>query len=84
MAHLNRGRSGDEIKSGAAIRGSGEGGARYSLCDPADQFYGERNAQVRDPPGHCWDLSMRIEEVSPEEMERRFKAMTNPELRIMR
>jgi PhnB protein len=49
-----------------------------SLREPADQFYGDRNAQVRDPSGHCWDISMRIEEVSPEEMGKRFKAMVNP------
>ncbi len=49
-----------------------------SLREPEDQFYGDRNAQVRDPSGHCWDLSMRIEEVSPEEMQKRFKAMVNP------
>ena len=49
-----------------------------SLREPADQFYGDRNAQVRDPSGHCWDLSTRIEEVSPEEMQKRFNAMVNP------
>jgi PhnB protein len=46
-----------------------------SLREPEDQFYGERNAQVRDASGHCWDLSMQVEEVSPEEMQRRFDAM---------
>ena len=45
-----------------------------SLREPADQFYGDRNAQVRDPSGHCWDISMRIEEVPPEEMEKRAAA----------
>jgi PhnB protein len=49
-----------------------------SLREPADQFYGERNAQVRDPSGHCWDISTQIEEVSPEEMQKRFNAMVNP------
>jgi len=47
-----------------------------SLREPADQFYGDRNAQIRDPSGHSWDLAMRIEEVSAEEMENRFKKMT--------
>lgn len=46
-----------------------------SLREPADQFYGDRNAQVRDPSGHCWDIATRIEEVSPEEMQKRFNAM---------
>ena len=49
-----------------------------SLRQPEDQFYGDRNAQVRDPSGHCWDLAMRIEDISPEEMEKRFKALVNP------
>jgi PhnB protein len=46
-----------------------------SLREPEDQFYGERNAQVRDASGHCWDISMQVEEVSPEEMQKRFDAM---------
>lgn len=49
-----------------------------SLREPADQFYGDRNAQVRDPSGHCWDISMRIENISPDEMGKRFKALVNP------
>ena len=36
-----------------------------------DQFYGERGGRVRDPFGHQWMLSQVIEDVSPEEMERR-------------
>lgn len=47
-----------------------------SLREPADQFYGDRNAQVRDPSGHCWDLAMRIEEVSAEELDKRFRKLT--------
>ena len=39
--------------------------------EPADQFYGDRNAVVRDPFGHRWMLSKRIEDVAPPEMERR-------------
>ena len=37
----------------------------------ADQFYGERGGRLRDPSGHQWMLSQVIEDVSPEEMERR-------------
>jgi PhnB protein len=36
-----------------------------------DQFYGERGGRLRDPFGHHWMLSQVIEEVTPEEMERR-------------
>jgi PhnB protein len=37
----------------------------------ADQFYGERGGRLRDPFGHQWMLSKRIEDVSPEELARR-------------
>jgi PhnB protein len=37
----------------------------------ADQFYGERGGRLRDPFGHQWMLSQRIEQLSAEEMERR-------------
>jgi PhnB protein len=49
-----------------------------SLRELEDQFFGERNAQVRDPSGHCWDISTQTEEVSPEEMQKRFNALTIP------
>ena len=50
-----------------------------SLREPADQFYGDRNAQVTDPSGHLWDISTHIEDVSPEEMQKRLAAMTKQE-----
>ncbi len=37
----------------------------------ADQFYGARSGQFRDPFGHTWTLSTNKEAVSPEEMQRR-------------
>jgi PhnB protein len=37
----------------------------------ADQFYGERGGRLRDPFGHQWMLSQRIEELSRQEMARR-------------
>lgn len=39
---------------------------------PEDQFYGDRAAQIRDPWGHSWFLATRIEELSVEDMQRRF------------
>lgn len=41
----------------------------------ADAFYGERGGTVRDPFGHEWLIGHSIEEVSPEEMQRRYDAM---------
>jgi PhnB protein len=40
-----------------------------------DQFYGERGGRLRDPYGHQWMLSQRIEDVSAEEMDRRARAL---------
>ncbi|MEX2124653.1 MAG: VOC family protein [Woeseia sp.] len=37
----------------------------------ADQFYGDRSGQVIDPFGHRWTIATHVEDVSPEEMERR-------------
>ena len=39
---------------------------------PQDQFYGERSGTVRDPFGHEWLIGHSIEEVTPEEMQRRY------------
>ncbi len=49
-------------------------GAKLTM-EPADQFHGERSSKVIDPFGHEWYLGSKIEDVSPEEMQRRFAAM---------
>ncbi len=41
----------------------------------ADQFYGDRSAPLTDPFGHRWFLATHIEDVSAEEMQKRFGAM---------
>ncbi len=41
------------------------------LQEIADKFYGDRSGTVRDPFGHIWTISSRIEELSTEEMARR-------------
>ena len=40
-----------------------------------DQFYGDRTGSIVDPFGHCWTIMTHIEDVSPEEMQRRTDAM---------
>lgn len=40
-----------------------------------NHFYGERSGTVRDPFGHEWLLGGRIEDVTPEEMQRRYTAL---------
>jgi PhnB protein len=36
-----------------------------------DQFYGDRSGTLTDPFGHVWTVATHIEDVPPEEMERR-------------
>jgi len=40
-----------------------------------DQFYGDRSGLVADPFGYNWDIAMRKEQMSVDEMHRRFEAM---------
>jgi uncharacterized glyoxalase superfamily protein PhnB len=42
---------------------------------PEDHFYGERSGTVRDPFGYRWLIGHAIEEVSPQEMQRRYAAL---------
>lgn len=45
---------------------------------PEDMFWGDRFARVTDPQGHSWQLATHVEDVAPEEMERRAQeAMAN-------
>jgi PhnB protein len=37
----------------------------------ADQFYGDRTGGVEDPFGHAWYIATHVEDVSPEEIQRR-------------
>ncbi len=36
-----------------------------------NQFYGDRSGQFEDPFGHRWNVSTHVEDVPPEEMQRR-------------
>jgi PhnB protein len=40
-----------------------------------DQFYGDRSGRFEDPWGHDWYVATHVEDVSPEEMERRAAEM---------
>jgi PhnB protein len=41
----------------------------------ADQFYGDRSGQLRDPFGHVWSIATHKEDLTPEEMEKRAAAL---------
>lgn len=45
-----------------------------SVMPPADQFYGDRSAGVKDPAGNVWWIATHKEDVAPEEIERRMQA----------
>ena len=42
--------------------------------EPANQFYGDRVAAVTDRWGNTWSIGTHVEDVPPDEMERRMKA----------
>jgi PhnB protein len=46
-----------------------------SLKPLADQFYGDRSGTFEDPFGHVWTVATHVEDVPPEELERRIAAL---------
>ncbi len=40
----------------------------------ANQFYGDRSGTLEDPFGHKWTISTHVEDVTPEELQRRMAA----------
>ncbi len=41
-----------------------------------DQFYGDRSGQFEDPFGHRWNVATHVEDVPPDEMEKRVADAT--------
>jgi len=52
------------VKAGATVR-----------APVQDQFYGDRSGNVTDPFGHQWTIGTHKEDMSGEEMQRRFTEM---------
>ena len=49
-------------------------GAGAKVIVPLEnQFWGDRYGQLQDPFGHVWALGQHVEDVAPEELERRGK-----------
>ena len=44
-----------------------------SVQPVTDQFYGDRSGQFEDPFGHRWNVTTHVEDVPPDEMEKRMK-----------
>lgn len=57
----------------AVVRRAVEAGATV-LRPVKNEFYGERVGMVADPFGFAWFIATAIEDVAPEEMQRRFDA----------
>jgi len=45
------------------------------LTEPADRFYGDRNAVVRDPFGNHWFIATYVEDISAQELAKREQAV---------
>lgn len=45
------------------------------LIPVADQFYGDRSGRLADPFGHVWIIATHKEDVSPEEIQKRYAAL---------
>jgi hypothetical protein len=54
----------------AAITRAVAAGATAEM-EPQNMFWGDRYGKLTDPFGHLWSLATHIEDVAPEEMERR-------------
>ena len=59
----------------AAYRRAIQAGAT-SAQEPANQFYGDRNAGVKDSSGNLWWIATHVEDVPPDELRRRAEAMS--------
>jgi len=45
----------------------------------ANQFYGDRSGTLQDPFGHVWTVSTHVEDVPPDELQRRSEAVSQGE-----
>jgi PhnB protein len=59
-----------------AIRRAVVAGAEFER-EPSVAFSGERSGSIRDPFGHRWNIGHSIEDVTPEEMQRRYTELMN-------
>lgn len=58
----------------AVIKQAVDAGAKL-LREPEDQFFGERSGTVRDPFGYEWLIGHQLEEIDPDEMQRRYATL---------
>jgi len=51
------------------------GAGAVSQAEPADMFWGDRMASLKDPFGNTWSIATHKEDPTPEEMQKRMAAM---------
>ncbi len=56
------------------FRRAAEAGATVD-AEPTNQFWGDRLGRLTDPFGHHWLIASRVEDLTPEEIEARGKAL---------
>jgi PhnB protein len=56
----------------AVVKRAVAAGATLTM-EVADQFYGDRAGGLKDPFGHKWHVATHVEDVAPQELERRMK-----------
>lgn len=54
----------------AVVQKAVDAGAKL-LREVQDEFYGDRSGQFEDPFGHRWSVATHVEDVPPDEMQRR-------------
>ena len=59
----------------AFVRRAVDAGAKL-LRPVTDQFYGDRSGTLEDPFGHRWFIATHKEDVSPAELEKRYRALS--------
>jgi PhnB protein len=58
----------------AVVKRAVDAGATLTM-EVANQFYGDRSGGIKDPFGHKWHIATHVEDVPPDEMQRRAQKM---------
>ena len=60
------------VEDADAVFDRAVGAGAKALRPMEDKFYGDRAGEFEDPWGHRWSVATHVEDVAPEEMERRM------------
>jgi PhnB protein len=58
----------------ATVRKAADAGAAINR-PPTDQYWGDRTSVLTDPFGHVWLVATHVEDVTPEEIDQRGRAL---------